>query len=70
LVCTTDEIDAELIAEAIRSENLEAYVLRETGHANVDGLVGIPVARVLSPAYQYARARTVAEDLDATPPRD
>ena len=65
VVCTTAEIDAELAAEAIRSEDLEVYVLTETGHANVDGLVGIPVARVLSPAFQYERARTVVEDLDA-----
>jgi len=70
VVCTTAEIAAELAAEAIRSEGLEVYVLTETGHANVDGLVGIPVVRVLSPAYQYERARTVVEDLDAAESRE
>lgn len=52
-----DELRAEVIAGALRATGLDAQVLSQTDHANVVGVGGLAIVRVLVPAYQYERAR-------------
>lgn len=59
-----DELRAEVIASSLRATGLDAQVLSQTDHANVVGVGGLSVVRVLVPAYQYERARHVLAETD------
>lgn len=61
---TTDELSAEVLAAAIRDAEMEASVLSQVDHANVVGLGGLAVVRVLVPAFQFEEARRVVERLE------
>jgi hypothetical protein len=59
-----DELRAEVIAGVLRASGLDAQVLSQTDHANVVGVGGLAIVRVLVPAYQYARARHALAEAD------
>lgn len=48
-----DELQAEMAANALRAEAIEAQVLSQKDHANVVGFGGLAVVRVLVPGHDY-----------------
>ena len=62
-----DELRAEVIAGALRASGLDAQVLSQADHANVVGVGGLAIVRVLVPAYQYDRARRALVEADSEP---
>lgn len=62
-----DELRAEVIAGVLRAIGLDAQVLSQTDHANVVGVGGLAVVRVLVPAYLYDRARRALAELEIQP---
>jgi hypothetical protein len=59
-----DELRAEVIAGALRASGLDAQVLSQTDHANVVGVGGLSIVRVLVPAHEYDRARQALTEAD------
>lgn len=52
----TDEARAEMLAGTLRAHGLDAQLLSQKDHANVVGLGGLAIVRVLVPARQWERA--------------
>lgn len=59
-----DELRAEAIATALRASGIDAQILSQTDHANVVGVGGLAIVRVLVPAYQYDLARQALTEAD------
>ena len=59
-----DELRAEVIAGALRTSGLDAQVFSQTDHANVVGVGGLAIVRVLVPAHQYDDARQTLAEAD------
>ncbi|MGH7540871.1 MAG: putative signal transducing protein [Gemmatimonadota bacterium] len=61
---TTDEVEAELRAGTLRAADLDVQVFSQKDHANVVGLGGLAVVRVLVPPSQYESALAALRDAD------
>ena len=62
---TVDEVEAIVAAEALRALGFDAQVLSQKDHANVVGVGGLAVVRILVPPFQRQAAREALEDSGA-----
>lgn len=62
---TVDEAEAILAAEALRALGFDAQILSQKDHANVVGVGGLAVVRILVPPFQHASACEALEDAGA-----
>lgn len=58
-VRSNDEAEAEVLAGRLRVADMEVQVFSQKDHANVVGLGGLAVVRVLVPVFQLLEAQRI-----------